>query len=84
VRETGDGWRVLFSDGTECDLTFFHFSGFSPSADILSRHDNRFRAHPPGDTRRLLAHYAAGLDAADFNGFAALPVAAPRFENGAA
>ncbi|WP_216072658.1 hypothetical protein, partial [Acinetobacter baumannii] len=44
---------------------------------------NRFRAHPPGDTRRLLAHYAAGLDAADFNGFAALPVAAPRFENGA-
>jgi len=84
VRETDDGWRVLFSDGTEFDLTFFHFSGFSPSVDILSKHDSRFRAQPPGDTRRLLAHYAAGLNAADVNGFAARAVAAPRFENGAA
>jgi len=57
-------WRVEFRDGSNHDLVFFHFSGFDPAKQELSRHENRFRRHPPGDTARLLVAYREALLAA--------------------
>jgi hypothetical protein len=85
VRRTENRWRVTFAGLADCDLTFFHFSGYNPtSADVLSKHENRFRSQPPGDTRDLMAHYADALITAGFPAFAARPVLAPCFDNGAA
>ena len=84
VRQTDHGWRVTFADQTLSDLTFFHFSGYSPSAGVLSKHETRFQTRPPGDTRRLLTHYAEALAAAGSAALTARRVAPPRFENGVA
>jgi len=78
------GWRVTFIDGSQSDLTFFHFSGYSATADILSKHETRFRNRPPGDTRQLLDRYSDDLVASGLHALAQQPIAAPRFENGAA
>lgn len=78
------GWRVNFVDGSQNDLTFFHFSGYSPTAGILSKHENRFRKRPPADTRKLLEQYADHLLASGLYILAQRPVQEPRFDNGVA
>jgi glycosyltransferase involved in cell wall biosynthesis len=79
-----DGWRVTFVDGSQSDLTFFHFSGYSPTTDILSKHENRFGKRPPGDTRQLLARYSDLLVVSGLYALRERPIAAPRFDNGVA
>src|ERR1051326_8857158 len=76
------GWRISFLDESQSDLTFFHFSGYSAAAGILSKHENRFRHRPPGDTQRLLDEYSNHLAASGLHALAQRPVAAPRFDNG--
>jgi glycosyltransferase involved in cell wall biosynthesis len=76
------GWRVTFVDGSQNDLTFFHFSGYSPTAGILSKHETRFRKRPPADTRQLLDQYADYLVASGLHTPAQRPVEEPRFDNG--
>jgi glycosyltransferase involved in cell wall biosynthesis len=84
IRRTDDGWRVTFSDGTECDLVFFHFSGFSPKRPELSKHENRFQDRPPGDVGQLLTQYGGALGAADFDRLSDCRVPVPRFDSGPA
>jgi glycosyltransferase involved in cell wall biosynthesis len=79
-----DGWRVTFLDGSQSDLAFFHFSGYAPSADQLSKHETRYRSKPPGDTRQILGQYSELLTATGYCGLRERGVAAPRFENGIA
>src|ERR1700736_683794 len=84
LTRSGTSWRVTFVDGCQNDLTFFHFSGYSATADILSKHENRFRNRPPADTRQLLDQYSDDLLASGLYPLAQRPIAAPRFANGAA
>ena len=73
VRQTDHGWRVTFADQTLSDLTFFHFSGYSPSAGVLSKHETRFQTRPPGDTRRLLHALRRGTRGGRFRGVHGAP-----------
>src|ERR1700730_4545325 len=84
VTRSDAGWRVTFVDGSQGDLTFFHFSGYSPMADILSKHETRCRKRPPADTQQLLDEYADDLLASGLQPLVQRPVAEPRFANGAA
>jgi glycosyltransferase involved in cell wall biosynthesis len=83
-QETNGTWSVLFSNGNESEAVFFHFSGFGPWANTLSKHENRFERYPPGDTNLLLARYAAALEAAGFSQHSKQPIPVPRFEAGVA
>ena len=60
-RLTAAGWQVQGADGRADALVFFHFSGFSPGRPGISKHENRFGNHPPGDTLRLFGDYAEAL-----------------------
>ncbi|WP_158554880.1 glycosyltransferase [Methylovirgula sp. 4M-Z18] len=75
-RNVGGHWQVEGWKGGSYDLVFFHFSGFAPGRKGISRHENRFGCHPPGDAAQLFDDYAEALTSAGLPYFGALE--APR------
>lgn len=78
------GWAVRTADGAHHPLRFFHFSGFGPDRDFLSKHEDRYGTRPPGDTALLLAGYRAALLAAGHGATGQGCVAPPVFDSGIA
>ncbi|MET1023586.1 MAG: glycosyltransferase family 4 protein [Pseudoxanthomonas sp.] len=68
----GGQWRVEVGAGRSTELVFFHFSGFAPDQEGISKHENRFGCRPPGDAARLYQDYAVALDAAGMRTFRAI------------
>lgn len=75
-------WRLEDRAGELHDLVFFHFSGFNPDLEQLSRHENRFGWALPGDTRRLLGDYADSLAHAGVSAFRSRGVPSVTFADG--
>lgn len=77
-------WQVEDRSGDIHELVFFHFSGFSPGLQRISRHENRFGWRLPGDTHRLLDGYAQALANAGIAKFQALGTPQVTFADGTA
>ncbi len=92
------GWNVAYWNLNHRDVTmsadgatlvngqpllFFHFSGFTPGARLLSKHQNRFTVDAllPA-ARALVEGYAADLEAAGIEECRVLPYAFARFADG--
>ena len=64
-------------------LLFFHFSGFSPDAKLLSKHQNRYTMETlPPAVRELTRDYAAELQRAGYEAYRQVPYAFGRFLGG--
>jgi glycosyltransferase involved in cell wall biosynthesis len=81
-RKTAAGWQVLCADNTAHHLVFYHFSGFDPGQQRLSRYESRFGTRPPGDTRALLSEYAQDLLTAGHAALCRRRLSAPKFAGG--
>ena len=83
-RHAGGRWQIESGKGKHHDLVFFHFSGFAPGRNEISKHENRFGSRPPGDTRRLFDDYAAALAKAGMQTFYAIEAPRATFGDGIA
>jgi glycosyltransferase involved in cell wall biosynthesis len=77
-------WRLEGRGGEVRDLVFFHFSGYNPDLQKLSRHETRFAWDLPGDTHRLFGDYAEALVEAGIARFRALSIPRVAFADGTA
>ncbi|MBO9513046.1 MAG: glycosyltransferase family 4 protein [Variovorax sp.] len=83
-RHVGGRWQVESREGEHRDLIFFHFSGFTPGQQRISKHETRFGRRAPGDAPRLLEDYANALVQAGAEAFRAIEAPRAAFRDGTA
>ena len=80
-RSLSEKGGTFYVDGNE--LTFFHFSGFSPDNKILSKHQNRYTKKSAGKcVAKLCDDYAANLISNGYKECASYPYAFGVFPDG--
>lgn len=81
-RLEGGRWQVESRKKADCDLVFFHFSGYAADQDGISKHENRFGSQPPGDALRLFEDYAGALETAGVRETRAIEAPRAAFRDG--